>query len=115
MNTDWKDVLSGLAAAESPDVTENCEAMQSKEPSDNAGRKKSVTLFYEKKGRGGKQVTILADFVGTDDEGIEKLASELKKKLGTGGSVREREILIQGDRRNDIRQFLNEKGFKVKG
>lgn len=77
--------------------------------------KRSVTMFYEVKGRSGKPATILADFVGVSDGEIAALASELKRALGTGGSARGGEILIQGDRRNALRPLLQAKGFKVKG
>lgn len=80
-----------------------------------AAAKRSVTMFYEVKGRSGKPATILADFVGVSDGEITALASELKRALGTGGSARGGEILIQGDRRNALRPLLQAKGFKVKG
>jgi translation initiation factor 1 len=50
----------------------------------------------------------------TDDE-INSLAADLKRALGTGGSVRGTEILLQGDRRAKIRESLTKKGFTVKG
>ena len=76
---------------------------------------RKVTIFYETKGRAGKPATILADFAGVTDAEIEDLASVLKKKLGTGGSCRGGEILIQGDRRTQLRSLLAAAGFKVKG
>ena len=108
MSTDWRDALAGLGAS-LPEGDPEPETPKVKD------EKKSVTLFYERKGRGGKPVTILGDFEGIDDDGIESLASELKRSLGTGGSVRGGEILIQGDRREQLRTRLKEKGFKVKG
>ena len=48
------------------------------------------------------------------DEAIDQLASELKRSLGTGGSARGGEILVQGDRRNDVLKFLNSKGLKAR-
>ena len=45
---------------------------------------------------------------------MEALASEMKKKLGAGGSWRESEILIQGDRRDDAAAFLRSKGFRCR-
>lgn len=109
MAQDWKDLLgaigSSLPAGEEP-------AAQSRPAK---AVKRSVKLFYETKGRAGKPVTILADFVGMDDDEIETLASEIKRSLGTGGSVRGGEILVQGDRRPALRLLLKKKDFTVKG
>lgn len=74
-----------------------------------------LTLFYEAKGRGGKPVTIITGLDDCDPAMISDLASQLKKTLATGGSVRGGEILIQGDRRERLRSLLKEQGFKTKG
>ncbi len=108
MNNDWRDALAALGAS-LPAGQETEEA-----PKAEVG-KKAVTLFFERKGRGGKPVTILADFEGMDDDAIEALASELKRSLGTGGSARGGEILIQGDRREQLKSILKNKEFRVKG
>ena len=108
MGADWKDMLSSLSST----LPEGEETPQ-KETKPASARE--VTLFYEKKGRGGKEVTILADFKGIDDEKIKELASRLKQALGAGGSCRDGEILIQGDRRERLATILEKEGFKVKG
>lgn len=71
-------------------------------------------LFYERKGRGGKEATIIQTENLTDDE-IASLASDLKKRLGVGGSFRDDEILLQGDRRAQLRAILPTLGFQPKG
>lgn len=71
-----------------------------------------ISIFFEKKGRGGKQATIIAGLDNLSEEELQKLASEIKKKLATGGSARAGEILIQGDRRREVADFLKSKGFK---
>ena len=109
MATDWKDILGGLAVPSADDTSESSNLTAARE--DNKPSRKSVTLFYERKGRAGKPVTILAEFTGTDDDGIETLASDLKRRLGTGGSVRGGEILIQGDRREEVKKLLKEFGL----
>ena len=48
-----------------------------------------------------------------DDE-VEDLASKMKRRLGTGGSVRGGEILIQGDRRQAVLDFLTAEGYKAR-
>ena len=113
MTNDWKDALAALGNT-LPEGDENIRETAS-ESNEKKNTPKSVTLFYEKKGRAGKPATILADFAGVDEKDLSVLASELKSRLGTGGSVRGGEILIQGDRRNDLRALLSARGFKVKG
>ncbi|MBD5170533.1 MAG: translation initiation factor [Bacteroidales bacterium] len=108
MSGDWRDALASLSES-LPEGNAEPAAEKAKET------KRSVTLFFERKGRGGKPVTILADFEGIDDDGIETLASELKRSLGTGGSARGGEILIQGDRREQLRRLLTDKKWRVKG
>lgn len=108
---DWRDALASLASG--MDAGEDVKEVEEVETVKKENKK--VTIFYERKGRAGKEATILADFEDTDNDEIETLASELKRKLGVGGSVRNGEILIQGDRREKLRTLLGQKGFKVKG
>ena len=67
----------------------------------------------ERKGRGGKVVTIVEGFVGTNDD-VKVLGKELKNKCGTGGSVKDHEIILQGDVRNKVVELLKKEGYKVK-
>ncbi len=72
-----------------------------------------LKLLLEKKGRGGKTVSIVSNFVGSSDD-LNDLSKKLKSALGTGGSVKNHEIIIQGDRRNNIRDYLDKLGYKSK-
>ncbi len=72
-----------------------------------------LDIIFEKKGRAGKQATIVAGFCGNDEE-LQSVASELKRRLGAGGSARGGEILIQGDRRKDVLKLLTEMGYKAR-
>lgn len=66
---------------------------------------------YEK--RKGKPVTIIEGYEGADED-FKILAKEIKTLLGVGGSFKDESIIIQGDYREKIMQFLKDKGFKVK-
>mgnify|MGYP000766867494 FL=1 len=72
-----------------------------------------LDIILEKKGRAGKQATIITGFRGSDEELLE-LASVLKRRLATGGSARGGEILIQGDRRQDVLSALTSLGYKAR-
>ncbi|MCF8308252.1 MAG: translation initiation factor [Bacteroidales bacterium] len=67
----------------------------------------------EKKGRGGKEVSIVSGFVGNDDD-LKDLGKELKKSLGVGGSAKDGEIVIQGEHRDKIMELLIKKGYRAK-
>lgn len=66
---------------------------------------------YEK--RKGKPITLIEGYTGASQD-FKALAKELKKLLGVGGSFKNEQIIIQGDYRDKIMQFLKQKGFKVK-
>jgi len=70
-------------------------------------------VWLESKGRGGKTVSLIKGFKGKASE-LEALAKTLKGLCGTGGSVKDGEILIQGDFRDKITAWLAGRGYKVK-
>jgi translation initiation factor 1 len=72
-----------------------------------------LQLHRETKGRGGKAVVLVRGFIGSEND-LEKLGKSLKGHCGTGGSVKDGEIIIQGDQRNKVHEFLNSKGYKTK-
>ena len=72
-----------------------------------------VRIQRQTSGRKGKGVCLITG-VDLDDAGLDKLAAELKKKCGCGGSVKEGVIEIQGDKRDLLKQLLEDKGMKVK-
>ncbi len=77
-------------------------------------QQQTLRLRYETKHRGGKPVTIVSSFIGLEAD-LNELGRTLKVKCGTGGTVKEGEIIIQGDFRERIKSILTEMGYKVKG
>ena len=69
--------------------------------------------MLDKKQRAGKKVTLVTGFVGTGDD-LDALCKMIKGKCGVGGTVKDREILIQGDFCDRVIQILQTLGYKVK-
>ena len=72
-----------------------------------------LEAHFSSKGRGGKTVTIIKGFQGTNDD-LVVLGKRLKKKCGVGGSAKDGEIIIQGDDREKIMELLKKDGYNVK-
>jgi translation initiation factor 1 len=71
-------------------------------------------LRIEKKGRGGKTVTVVYD-LPRNDAFLKELAARLKRECGTGGAVTEGGIELQGEMRDRVRGMLQGLGYSVKG
>ena len=72
-----------------------------------------VRVALEKKGRGGKTVSVITGLSGTDDD-LRELASELKRRCGTGGTLKDGVIEIQGDHRDTLVESLKSKGLTTR-
>jgi translation initiation factor 1 len=72
-----------------------------------------LRVGLDKKNRGGKQVTLVTEFVGTSDD-LKELGKLVKTKCGVGGNTKDGEIIIQGDMRQKVVQILEKEGYKVK-
>ena len=88
-----------------------CSSQSSSEP---VPAKVIAKLRVEKKGRGGKTVTVVYD-LPRNSAFLKELSQELKRTCGTGGTAAEDSVELQGDVRDRVRIALQKKGFTVKG
>jgi translation initiation factor 1 len=109
MANDWKDRL-GMVYSTNPDFQyEKGEEEQDTLPA----RQQNLRVMLDKKKRKGKAVTLVTGFVGSDND-LKTLGKLLKSKCGVGGTVKDEEILIQGDFCSRVIEILQNEGYKVK-
>lgn len=68
-------------------------------------KEQKLKICFETKHRGGKTVTVVQGFIGKEND-LEELGKRLKNFCGTGGAVKDGEIIIQGDQRDKVIQWL---------
>jgi translation initiation factor 1 len=85
---------------------ENNEQQETLEPA-----QQKLKIRLETKHRGGKAVTLILGFIGTEDD-MQELGKKLKNFCGTGGSAKDGEIIVQGDQREKVLQWLLKNGYK---
>lgn len=109
-DNDWKKRL-GVVFSTNPDFTYEEETAD--EPATLEPAKQNLIVGIDRKGRAGKQVTLITGFVGTSED-LADLGRTLKVKCGVGGSAKDREITIQGDFRDRVVAILKDMGYKAK-
>ena len=109
-DNDWKKRL-GVVFSTNPDFA--YEEEEEVEPATLEPGMQKLIVSIDRKGRAGKQVTLVTGFVGTSDD-LAELGRTLKVKCGVGGSAKDGEIAIQGDFRDRIVTLLTEMGYKAK-
>ena len=106
-NNDWKDRLNVVYSTDPDYQYENIEVEEAETLPQN---QQKLRVSMEKKGRGGKTVTLVKGFIGTKDN-LKELSKLLKTKCGVGGSCKEGEIIIQGDFKQRIIDLLKAEGY----
>lgn len=109
-DNDWKQRL-GVVYSTDPNfnyATEETAEAETLEPS-----RQRLTVTIDRRNRGGKQVTLVSGFVGTQED-LAVLGKTLKVKCGVGGSAKDGEITIQGDLRDKVTELLRNMGYNAK-
>lgn len=103
--------LGGIMYSTDPsfEYADDNDAVQESVPNNQ----QDLRVQLDKKNRGGKAVTLITGFVGSNTE-LEQLSKLLKTKCGVGGGAKDGEIIIQGDFRDKVVLMLQKEGYKVK-
>ena len=104
---DWKDRLN-IVYSTNPDFHYD-DGTEEEEETPEKGKQK-LRVSIEKKGRGGKTVTVVSGFTGREED-LKELGKFLKTKCGVGGSVKDYEILIQGEMKQRVVDLLKAEGY----
>lgn len=110
MTKDWKDRL-GVIYSTNPDF--QYEKNKEEEQQTLPPRLQNLKVTLDRKNRKGKSVTLISGFVGKLDD-LKSLGKLLKSKCGVGGSIKDDEILIQGDFCTKVIEILHKEGYKAK-
>ena len=109
-DNDWNQRL-GVVYSTNPDFNYSKEETVEEETLEPSRQRLTVTI--DRRNRGGKQVTLVSGFVGTQED-LAALGKILKVKCGVGGSAKDGEITIQGDLRDKVTSLLKDLGYNAK-
>lgn len=104
---DWKKRLN-IVYSTNPDYHYQEEENDEDQTLDQDKQRLKISL--DKRNRKGKAVTLISGFIGVEKD-LQDLGKLLKNKCGVGGSVKDGEIIIQGDQREKILEILNKEGY----
>jgi translation initiation factor 1 len=107
-----KKSLGGIVYSTDPGFRPEEENREMAETLPPAQQKLRVRL--DTKHRAGKAVTLIEGFAGKNED-LEELGKKLKAYCGTGGSAKDGEIIVQGDNRSKVLQWLLKNGYQAKG
>ncbi|MCF8283841.1 MAG: translation initiation factor [Sphingobacteriales bacterium] len=103
--------IQGVVYSTNPDFEYQHQNEEEHETLSN--EKQDLRVMLDKKQRAGKAVTLITGFIGKEED-LQVLGKTLKTKCGVGGTVKDGEIMIQGDFRDKIMLILQQAGFKAK-
>ena len=106
-NNDWKERLK-VVYSTNPDYSYEMEDDGEQVTPEASQQKLRVQL--DRKNRGGKVVTLVTGFVGTEND-LKELGKLLKSKCGVGGSAKDGEIIVQGDFKQKVLELLKKEGY----
>lgn len=106
-NNDWKDRLN-VVYSTNPDF--RYETADEEETATLPPAQQKLRVQLDRKNRGGKVVTLITGFIGTDDD-LKELGRMLKSKCGVGGTAKDGEIIVQGDFKLKVLELLKKEGY----
>ena len=106
-NNDWKERLN-VVYSTNPNY--NYEMDDDEEQTTLQPSQQRLRVQLDRKNRGGKVVTLVTGYVGTEDD-LKELGKLLKNKCGVGGSAKNGEIIVQGDFKQKVLELLKKEGF----